>query len=335
MISLQLWQALMTPFVSHPLYWRRATWMAPKPSDMWIMRRWRQLKVLMDAHLKTTFILCVVGVIATTVIFGPGPLLVLSFGLPIIVMFLAIPTVLILSGTFYGVLCVVIVSDSAANERMQGRFLLMGLTSKGFIGALWAICSLEFHTSETLVQARQTIHRVFSTIAALLLLPLLFAVFVFIGSPSSFTNSAYGSIGLVSIGLLFPLTDYFQSTIIGCLIGMLAAGISKLRGNVRALAIGMFVAFQFAAYLIAAFLCLLIIPALFHSLQLDLNFVYLIVCLAIFYIVRELFILLLWLILSLQLDTHLFEMYDITRITPIPVRFLKKFLTSSQWAVHS
>jgi len=321
MISFRLWRSLMTPFVAHPIYWRNAVWRAPLPQNNWIARLWRGINYLIDYRSNFVLTFLLGGAVLITVCFGPTPLMIILFGIPLVVMFVLIPLGMIGVGTLYGMACVMRVSDIIANERIQGRFTLLGLTSQGYIGAAWAMCSLELHTVTGLKQVRRTVNSIYVVLIALLIMPLIFAFIVIFTSPDAFADSDYASIVSFALLALIIFIDYVQSTITGCLVGMIAPTMTRSRADTRLMAVGMYMMLQSAVYLLIAFVCLILWPVMF-DFRIALDAAYLLLCTATFYVIREVIIVLLWLGLASRLETDLGEMKAVTRVDILSLRVL-------------
>lgn len=315
MISWRLWQSISTPFVAHPIYWQRGIW-KPRPvrppTTVW-------LKIGRDVNRYLEFwlaVLIVVNIIIAVTISPTLPVMIF-LGIPIILMFALPPLYLLTVGSLYGLSCALAISDSIAIEKQQGRYALMGLTPHGIVGATWALGTLVQNTNELLRWMRNVLTLIYMAIGGLIGLPLLVVMFTYLTSlnPITATNDPFAfSLLNLTIILCMPMIDYVQSTNVGCLIGMIAPTLTFGRANTRGYTLFIFLSVQFGVYLVAALLCFVIWPRAYVMMGWSLNLSYSVVCVATFYLLRELVTIILWVYLAHCLETDLAEMNDATNV---------------------
>lgn len=312
MISWKLWTALRKPFVAHPIYQLRGVWKwQPPRRSLW----YSWLQHFLDTHQAAVGLVTLALAILITMMLGPAPLLILFFGVPFLLLFVGLPLLLASVGTFYGMAAAMMVSDAIANEQLQGRYVLLGATPYGLVGATWALCSLEFHRHEMMTQIRSTLSSIYIMLMTFMGFPMVFTLLLFVLSPSDPNSQTHFSGMLRSvIFALIPAVDYIQSTNMGCLIGMIVPMHTTGRANARALAMGIFLAVQFGAYMLVVFLCFVALPSVFIQQGWELNVIFDFFRFAILYICRDMVILILWVVLAHSLDSHLDELEAVTKV---------------------
>ena len=305
MISWKLWQAIHVPFVSHPIYWLRITLEPPPPLITTSrIRHW-----LKKYHLVWKILLTVIAV-GLLLRFGMGILLLTVFGLPMLLLFAGIPLALISAGTVYGLISALTISDAIATEKLQGRYALLGTTPAGLPVATWAISSLAMHSTPLLKHIRSVLAWIYMGVGSLLGLPVLFSVLLIIIYPQeiqnegSFVNTAI----TFSSFFLLPFIDYFQSSTVGALVGMIAPSLASGKANTCGYVLLIYLSLQFATYLLVGFICLLIWLQLYNGVG------FVLLCLPVLYICREIIIYVLWFSLSYVLDTDINELNAAIRL---------------------
>lgn len=318
MISWKLWAALRKPFVAHPIYQLRGVWKLQPPQPSQSYMKWQQLY---ESHQGTLGIVILLIMAGITIRFGPAPLMVLLFGLPFLLLFIGLPIILIIIGTLYGLASAALISDAIANEQSQGRYTLLGATPYGVVGASWALCTLEFHRHERMMQIRTAISSVYIMLGTFMGFPAVFTLLLFIVAPSD-PNSRMHFYSVVNWGLIafLPALDFVQSTSAGCLVGIITPMVSKGRANARALAVTLFLSIQFGTYLLVAFLCVLLRITYFR-LDWTLDVSYTVLCVLIFFVCREIVLLVLWSFLAKSLDSEIDELEAITHVSIKPPSF--------------
>lgn len=312
MISWRLWLALRRPFIAHPIYQLRGVWhQLPRQDNL----PFKRLRAWLAAHQLTLSILLVILAVVLTILYGPAPIMMMIFGLPFVGMFFGLPLFLLGIGTFYGLASAIVTSDSIANERRQGRFALMGLTTYGAAGAAWALCSVEFHRHHWFYIVRETIASVYLMVITFAGFPLFFTFALFLIDLSD-PVSQYRFFSLVSwlVIIFTPGLDYVQSANIGCLVGMIAPAFTSGRANARGLASGIFLALQFGTYIVVGLCSFYFWPRLYFELGWEQNFSYYILCVFTLIVCREIVTIVLWFTLAYALDAELDELDAIAQI---------------------
>ncbi|MCU0481482.1 MAG: hypothetical protein MUE54_09750 [Anaerolineae bacterium] len=313
MTSLQFWLALMTPFVSHPLYMRRGVWQPPSPPSE--ATRWGKWVVFYNTNevriIWVGFALLVAGVI----FIGFSNIMVAIVIISIGVIGLGFPTLFALSGTIYGIVSALTISGAIINERLQGRYLILGVTPSGFLGAAWALCSISVQNSRLLRQLRTLLGTIYGVAVLMLLLPFLLTTLIYFGNSEVSQIYDLWSILIIafSIIILF-LVDFFQSACIGGLLGLIAPHYSETRANTQNSVISNFLALQFGVYLVTGFICLFLIPSIFSLIRYPITPFYGYICAVVLYAVREVLIIALWHGLAITIDDDVVQLNRLTRI---------------------
>ncbi|MDX2078632.1 MAG: hypothetical protein SFZ02_19530 [bacterium] len=313
MISFRFWLALMTPFVSHPLYMRRGVWQ-PTPH---IERKGRWGKIMHFYSEHEVDIIWMTALLTVILIFiiGLGTLVVAVIIVSIGTVTVGFPILLALAGTIYGMASALNISGAIINERLQGRYLILGVTPSGFLGASWALCSLSIQNSRSLRQLRGLLRGIYTMMSLLLLLPFLLTSLIYLANSTLPQIYNLWSILVVAFSFLaFCLVDFFQSACVGSLLGIIAAHHSETRANTQNSVMSNFLALQLAVYLIAGFFGFFIIPSLFSLINYPITPFYGYICVAILYVVREVLIIALWHGLAITIDDDVDQLNRLTRI---------------------
>jgi hypothetical protein len=319
MISWRIWQAIDMPFVAHPIYRRYAMWnksFVPKPKPGIRSMIWQQIQ---HHEEKLLGFLLLVGIIVI-IFYGPSPLLILAAATTGAFIFIAVPSIVLFSSTFYGLSVAIHLSDSIAIEKKQGRYIFMSLTPYGLAGTAWAMCSVTIHTHPILVGIRHNLMRLFLWLFMLSMLGVvILSVLLLVGTASSpddyqdRVKTIYYMADAAILGVII-LTDYMQSTIIGCIVGMLTPSLAKTPSDIRNFATGIFNAVQFGTYIVIILLCAFGWPVIYSSAGIALFPTFPLACLVTFYLLREVIIAFLWLLLAWHTNTRFDELEFTTRV---------------------
>jgi hypothetical protein len=313
LISFRFWLALMTPFVSHPLYMRRGVWQPPQH----IERKGRLGKIMHFYYEHEVDVIWMTVLLSVILIFivGLGTLVVAVIIISISTVTVGFPILLILAGTIYGMASALNISGAIINERLQGRYLILGVTPSGFLGAAWALCSLSIQNSRSLRQLRGLLRGIYTMMTLLLLLPFLLTTLIYLANSNLPQIYNLWSILVIAFSFLaFCIVDFFQSACVGSLLGIIAAHHSETRANTQNSVMSNFLALQLAVYLIAGFFGLFIIPSIFSLINYPITPFYGYVCVAILYAVREVLIIALWHGLAITIDDDVDQLNRLTRI---------------------
>lgn len=313
MISYQFWIALMTPYVSHPLFIRRGIW---QPTDFSEKKgffnkiAYFYIKNEKDVLWETLGVIILLAIllghdkVIIIVVLGVLGMLVIGF-----------PLLLFLSGSIYGIASAIVISGAIINERLQGRYLILGVTPQGFLGASWALCSLCIQNSVLLRQLRNIMRTIYTILLSLVLLPFtIVTMFYLINSEAPHVYNLWGAL-VVGLGVsLMIIIEFFQSACVGSLLGILAAHHNETRANTQSSVTSNFIVLQVAIYLMAAFLCIIIIPGLFALISYPITPFYIFICALVMYFCRESLVIMLWHGLAITLDEDIEQVNRLTRV---------------------
>jgi hypothetical protein len=335
MITWQLWRALQTPFVAHPLYRRYAMW------HKGFTQEDPGIRARLYGHLARNeekyFGGILLVMVIVSVFFGVLPLLWLIVGMVALGVFVLLPLTVLFASTVYGGAITSHISDAIAEEKSQGRYVFMVLTPYGLAGTAWALGSITLHNHASLVSVRQTLEKVFSVIAMMMLL-LITVVLAMMGMFAFAKQDSF--IALETLLWLFDalvisviiLVDYGQASIIGALVGMLTPQFTKTRAETRAMAVSIFFSIQLLTTLVIVLLCGFLWVGVYDAFSLPLVPTFPVACLVIAYLFREAVITALWVMFSWHSNTQLAELEFVTRVdvrrVPLfwALRFLLPFL---------
>ena len=323
MITWSLWRALQTPYVAHPIYQLRVLRNQRISSSL----GWSERFFYRRPRLWTGVGL--LALIAIPVFFGFSILFLLICGPVFFIIFIIIPALIVIVGTFYGLATALAVSDSIANEKAQGRYTLMTLTPQGIAGATWALCSLVFHTNFLLTQVRRTISNIYLSVSLIVV----FTIYPFL-------PIIYPTIpGVLPWGvlLLVLIFDYIQSANTGCLVGMIVPSFADSRATTRSSVLAIFLTLQFATYLLISFLCLVLWPYL-RLVPVGQRLDFALLCFVTYYLCRDGIIGVLLLILAKRLNTTIDEWNELIhirnqRMARLPVLF-RRVTRSIRQMIH-
>lgn len=300
MISWQVWQALLVPFISHPLFWLERR---PEPEPLRLLPA-----VDWEKYRHVTAGSVAVLVVVVVVLFGPAPLLFVIIGVPLAVLTIGVPLVLLSAGTVYGLLAALTISDAIAKEKHGGRYTLLALTPRGLPVATWAIASVALHDNRLLEQYRTLLSWTYVVVGSLVGLPMLFGMMMLVLAPGEATTPGTLANGVLTGTLLvgLPFVDYYQSSTVGALLGMIAPALTAGRGNTRGYTLLLFLALQSGTYLLIGFIALL--------LYRELSLVFALLCLGVALLIREALIVALWFTLARTLNSDLRDLNAVIRL---------------------
>jgi len=313
MTSFRFWLALMTPFVSHPLYMRRGVWQPPPPPDQ--ANRWGKLMYFYSAN-EVRIIWGILGLLVLgTVVIGFNNVILIIVIISIGTLSLIFPLLFALSGTLYGLLSALTIGSAIINERLQGRYMILGVTPSGFLGAAWALCSLSIQNSRLLRQLRSILTSIYGVSLLMLVLPFLLVTVIYLGNSRMSQVYDIWSILVIAFSvMLFFIVDFFQSACVGGLLGIIAPHHSKTRANTNNSIISNFLVLQMSVYLITSFSCFFIIPTLFNMIDYPITPFYGYICVIVLYAIREILIIALWHGLAITIDDDVVQLNRLTRI---------------------
>lgn len=310
MISIRIWQAILRPFVAHPLFQRAGVWTPPTPLN----NRWERFRQWLIKHELKFFWGLVVLFVVAVLIFGFWQTLLMVIFAPMAIALLLLPFGLLFLGNIYGLMSAFTISATIVNEKVQGRYTLIGLTPYGFEGATWAFCSLVVHANNGLRRVR-----LFGRVLYTMLITIVAISFINVAVLASLSDSAYlqgiwrDLLTVLVISVILGI-EFVQSASVGAILGMLMPAYSMTRFENRNRTLSLFIAVQFGSYLAVALVYLFfVLPLLLllgwtHLILLSIGFG------VTFYIIRELVVIALWRMLAQSLMADLKDLDQLTHV---------------------
>ncbi|MFW5709390.1 MAG: hypothetical protein ACOCX5_04125 [Chloroflexota bacterium] len=328
MYSLRIWQALMRPFVAHPVYQRRGVW---KPDSVASTRGLlHRLIRFFRRHEGRIYLMLITLIISLMIIFGFWNVFLFLVVVPFVVFLLLLPLGLLLMGFLHGLLSGFAIGDTITNEKLQGRYMLLGLTPYGFEGATWALCSLSIHGHPALRRVRMFARALYFLLLAIVGIPFFYTVLLYIMEPSSMIGSIFRDMTLAALIVLTLASDFLQSTNVGSIIGMLAPTYTRTRTDTRNMIWGMYLAAQASTYLLAAIIVLFVLPGLLGMLGVASPVLLAGGGLLAFVLIREMFVVGLWYLLAAQLNA---DLEDFDRLTHVGLHSQSVVVLPARWIV--
>lgn len=276
MITRKLWYALHHPPARHPLFLR--TVLLPSPAQ----RRF--------VSWATLLIDLILGV---------------AFNTPTL-LFLLMPFFLLIIGFSYGIDCALRVSTTIAKEHEDRTFDLLSLAPTGVWGTNWALATSSLYRN-------RDFDRLFSIVRAALAIALVITVIVALisfmsltptgsttvrqpGKPDLLLNVVAAFISVLALIAAIYL-EYAQSTVLGTLVGLFIPTFAHNRLDASLWAFGVFMLLQIIAYAVTWLIGFNILPVAYERLQLNgwyASFSLPVLRVAVFFLVREGIILMMW-----------------------------------------
>lgn len=284
----RIWRALNRPPGTHPLFQR----VVLMPGEKRRFASWA-------------------GVIITLVV-GMGE------HIPTLLLFL-MPVLLFFTGIIYGVDCALRVSTAIAREHEHDTFTLLAMSPDGALGTSWAICTSalyrhrEFDTFHTIVRTSVIIALVVIGIVGSISILWQSAVISRTPQPVMLTVMMYVNLGVTFTAVYL---EYIQSTVLGCLVGMLIPTYARNRLDAMIFALGSFLLLQITSYLITMLIGFAFLPGFFHSIGIQdftAEFSLTFIRLGLFFAVREVILLVAWRTLLLRLNAVSNELEPLMR----------------------
>ncbi len=171
---------------------------------------------------------------------------------------------MVLSGTFYGLIWASSISGKLALEQHYGMYDLLCLSPAGTVGAAWAICTgcLHRNSAFTHINSQET-----WSIRIILFIPLIISGNVIFGHLFASTG-VMPFIWLGTFLIIFYL-DHTQSIILGSLCGVLAPYYAPGRFDTRIWACSAFLAAQAATYLLMFIISGIALPGVYNAFGLS------------------------------------------------------------------
>ncbi len=264
MISLRLWHALNHPPAMHPLFWLTVKRSMTSDALNQMSGRLNWIDRLSIAYLLIfAAAILLTNVLSSNAQSGLVTLLVFLLALPIIIPVVILLRSTLLSGSVYGLIWAMDISQLVARERRNGTHDLLCLLPPGGLAADWAVytgCLYRNQLFNQLLELRGVMLRIIFAVSAVL----------FLGSMMGNFNLPDTLIFVIDITTLLTALhiDFIHSAILSGLIGIIAPLYSDNRTEARLWAGGGFLAIQLIVYAATALTVLVIVPRLFESLAL-------------------------------------------------------------------
>lgn len=289
MMTWKLWRALHAPPLKHPVF-----------------------ELITTAHTRSYInFIAPVGLAILGTLFAIGILKMPKAILPLLFnpVFGLIVGIILFTGTVYGFIWAANISQIIARIRNEGKYDLWCLSPSSKLRISWAICTGYLYRKQLFTRInnqRLRIAQGLLTIPGALLLPL------FIGIAAS--RHAYVLMLLSTVVHIITLAaafyiDYIQSAVMGSLIGMNVPNYTRSELDARLLAAGGFLMFQVSTYLIVWVVGFEALSNVYTNLNI-VGFAELslpVIRLFVFYLSREIVIVVLWYLLKWQLQSRINE----------------------------
>jgi hypothetical protein len=196
MLTLKLWHALHNPPSTHPIFRRTVV----LPTGIYKKRRY-----LSWANL---IIVLVLG---------------LGEHIPSLLLFL-MPILLFITGIIYGLDCALRVSHAIVREHENDTFQLLSLSPPGPLGTSWTVCTSSLYRNREFAQLHTIVK---SSLLVAVVITSVLGGLVLIGQSAAFSRLTQPILPtivvLANLAAIFGAVyaEYVQSTVLGCLVGML------------------------------------------------------------------------------------------------------------------
>lgn len=291
MLTWKLWHTLNHPPTAHPLFWRTLYNTTTYASGTHLSR--------LD-KLSIGYLCLFTGLIFLSNHIPQGlqstliTLLLVFLAIPIIVPVMFLLRNTILSGTFHGLRWALSINRLIARERTNCTYELLSLLPTGILPSLWALsmgCLYSNNRFNRVVDLHITVLR--------FIIMLGFIVLFTLSMQETISHIRVIALFIIHVAALIALLhiEFVQSLVISVLLGMVIPlhTISPL--DARIWTIGSFLFIQANTYTLTCIFSLLIVPAVFHRLDISgwpLYLAQIISALAVIYVLRELISTLLW-----------------------------------------
>lgn len=278
-----LWHALNHPPATHPLFWRTVRRSHTEPSTTRLMDRLSLLYLILFAAAMLLTNLLDLAMQSAALAF-----LLLLLALPIVLPVAMVLRLTLLSGSFFGVVWAMRISQHLARETTDQTFDLLALLPGGSLASAWAIstgCIYRQHTFAHILD----LHLILLRGVMLAGLILMFTELL------SSSNEKWANLLLLGVQTLTALTllhiDFMHSILLAALVGIIVPQFT--RRDARLWAAGGFLLIQVLTYSLTLFSVVTVLPALLPA-TLPAHIVTLAVSVVIFSAIRELLITLIW-----------------------------------------
>lgn len=245
MLTLKLWRALRHPPYHNPVFRRiRGTYAAPS--------RIRQILTLLLGYFASCLIFSLIW-----------PYL---FAAPSLILALVIGA----GNTLYGMVWAGGISAAIARERELKTYDLLALQPTGAFGVDWALSTGTLHRSALFRDLPAFVQVLASAfIGALLIVVALFALFTLIGETDEESiRLLLAAVQGIALAAAFYV-DHIQSLVLANLVGMITPLYTPDRLNARLWAVGGFLLFKVAIYVLTMVINFVLLPRVMRILAFD------------------------------------------------------------------
>lgn len=302
--SWKFWTALQNPPALHPLFQRNA--------GLEYQLHLPRLPILRRIGQSTEMIL--IGLLVLVLVLNPTLAFVIILLVPFsfAAVIVALPLLFPLLTSVVCAAWAAIIGGEIAKEREKGTYDLLCLLPDGVLGTHWAICSGTVHRS-SLFDLLYLLARALALFGLIMLgLSIIITAGIYLAERLDTTNErvieALRTLVDVLAFVVAYHVHYVQSVALGSLFGMLIPFYFARPIEVRLLAPAAFLAAQFITYALAFMLAFRVLPALLPGIYMGMSplwaFIPPLVSLAIFVLVREAVITLVWHVLQRRVHVH-------------------------------
>lgn len=286
MLTWRLWGILRTPPIAHPLFQYTVETLAQETRYLIWFSPFSFISLLLYILLGAWF----VPLIALPLLFSPLP------GFLVMVW--------VFTGTFYGIVWLLMISRTLVRNIGYGVYDLISLSPSGALSAVIAVTTGCLYRSRAfrLINAQRS--RILHLMLIMPVLSLVLMTLAMMGSNREFIQMAFVIITTSIAGAAVFRVDHMQSIVLGILIGMTLPMFRK-RGFNTAVGVGLFLTVQLISYSILLLLMFVALPYWLRIVGLDgwyTDTLVLLLSVSVFYCLREGIIRLFWMALLRELD---------------------------------
>ena len=222
------------------------------------------------------------------------------------------PLMLLSVGLLYGSNNAILISSTLTKSRMQGQDDVLGVTPLGHVGYGWAIVSAVYHSRQSLRQLKDTT-RTFYNIAIIVLLVYIafnLSSMVIFQSDMSLFNILMADTVPTLLFVLSLYIDLIQSTILGCIMGLLIPTYANGHLDAHAMAFTSFIAIQILFYAGVVLIAFWLLPLILTSAS---GIIFALIRFIIFVVLRDILMMILWRIVARRMYTNVTELNYVTQ----------------------
>ncbi len=300
MLTRMLWEGLNTPYTRHPLFWRTVY----RGGGTQFATRNRKIGNALE-WISISYVIMTVALWLILNLIGPGwrhnmiDLMFCILSLPVGVGVLLLLRFTLLKGTITGIMWAFNVSIAITTELEQHRYALLTVSPPGALGASWAICTGYLYRSGAF--NRYITQRGYTVTVTALVTPLL----IFTRPFTSEEGTMLMLISAVTLIVAFYI-DSIHSPVLASLVGILIPRYSRNQFETRIGTAVIFLLLQVLTFMFTLLAALSIFPRFYITLQFSgfwANASIPVLCLLVFFLVREVIIIGLWRIFIWELNT--------------------------------